>query len=109
MNFDEYQQLALRTANKDLSENDRLAMTALGLVGEAGECADLLKKHLFHGHPLDAVKLTKELGDVLWYIAVMAHEIGVDLEVVAMMNVAKLKARYPEGFTEEKSLNRGEG
>lgn len=109
MNFSEYQEAALRTANKGLGEKDRLAMTALGLAGEAGEVGDLLKKHLFHGHPFDATKIAKELGDVLWYIAVMAHEIGVDLEVVAEMNVAKLRARYPEGFMESRSINRDEG
>ncbi len=109
MKFQDYQQNALRTANTDLDVKGRLAMTALGLVGEAGEVGDLLKKHLFHGHAFDAQKIAKELGDVLWYIAVMSHEIGIDLEAIAEMNVAKLRARYPEGFSEERSKNRVEG
>jgi NTP pyrophosphatase (non-canonical NTP hydrolase) len=109
MNFSEYQTNALRTANTELGPDKRLAMTALGLVGEAGEVGDLLKKVLFHGHHMDPHKIAKELGDVLWYIAVMSHEIGIDLEAVAEMNVAKLRARYPEGFMESRSINRDEG
>jgi NTP pyrophosphatase (non-canonical NTP hydrolase) len=106
MTFDEYQDLADRTRNKDLTLEQCLAMTGLGLGGEAGEAQDLVKKHLFHGHALDKEKLTKELGDVLWYVAVMANVIGVSLSEVAARNIAKLRARYPEGFSVERSVNR---
>jgi len=106
MNLNEYQELAARTANTDLGLKDRLAMTGLGLVGETGECADLVKKHLFHGHPLDKDKLAKELGDVLWYVAIMANSIGLGLDEIGDRNIAKLRARYPEGFSEEASRNR---
>jgi NTP pyrophosphatase (non-canonical NTP hydrolase) len=106
MTFDEYQKLACRTANKDLSSDQMLSMTALGLGGESGEAEDMVKKAVFHGHTLDKEKLTKELGDVLWYLAVMAETIGVPMSEVAEKNVAKLKARYPEGFSAERSINR---
>lgn len=83
-----------------------LAGLSLGLTGEAGEVADYVKKVVAHGHALDADKLAKELGDVLWYTAVMADAIGRSLEDIAAQNIVKLKARYPEGFSHERSLAR---
>ena len=106
MDLDKYQQLASCTMNHDLQPRDYLAMTGLGLGGEAGECADVVKKHLFHGHPLDKDKLVKELGDVLWYVAIMAETLGVPLSEVGEKNIAKLRARYPNGFSTEASINR---
>jgi NTP pyrophosphatase (non-canonical NTP hydrolase) len=76
---------------------------ALGLTGEAGEVADLLKKGFGHGHGVDREKLQKELGDVLWYLAVLADSFGLTLSEVARANVAKLRARYPTGFSIEAS------
>jgi NTP pyrophosphatase (non-canonical NTP hydrolase) len=109
VNFNEYQVLAARTRAHDLNDREALSMAALGLAGESGECADYVKKHLYHGHPLDRDKAVKELGDVLWYVAIMAKEIGVELSEVAEKNIAKLRARYPEGFSTERSMNRSEG
>lgn len=106
MNFDDYQIAAARTINHDLSHRNQLACAALGLAGEAGEAADMLKKHLFHDHPLDRAKLVGELGDVLWYLATLATTLGVTLDEVASGNVAKLRARYPAGFSADKSINR---
>lgn len=85
---------------------DRLAINALGVAGEAGEVADLVKKHVGHGHALDRDKLAKELGDVLWYVAALAHDIGIDLSTVAALNIEKLRRRYPDGFSTERSINR---
>lgn len=101
----EYQRLSLRTANEKCLH---LNNTGLGIAGEAGECADIIKKHIFHGHELDKEALAKELGDVCWYIAITAHLIGYDLEDIMEMNIFKLKNRYPEGFEESKSINRVE-
>lgn len=106
MTINEYQKEALRTASGKCRS---LANCAMGLAGEAGECADIIKKHLFHGHELDKEHLAKELGDVAWYIAVGAELIGYDLEAVLQMNVDKLRARYPTGFSTEASLHRAEG
>ena len=108
--INEYQKAALRTANKGkLSDTELLTNGVLGLSGESGECADLVKKHLFQGHELDTDKLANELGDVAWYLAVASYAIGYSLEAVLQMNVDKLKARYPHGFTCEDSLRRKEG
>jgi NTP pyrophosphatase (non-canonical NTP hydrolase) len=87
----------------------RVLNGALGLSGEAGEFNDLLKKHYFQGHPLDREHLAKELGDILWYIAIAADAIGYDLETIAYMNVRKLQVRYPNGFEADRSLNRAAG
>lgn len=105
MNLNEYQQRAQRTARKD--HPMRLAVAALGLVGEAGECSELVKKHVGHGHGLDSVKLCAELGDVLWYVAELASAAGLTLDEVAEANINKLRERYPEGFSEARSINRG--
>lgn len=108
MQADEYQFLAYRTANKELSHFDQLRNAAYGLNGEAGEVIDLLKKHEFQGHALDQEKLVKELGDIAWYLALACTAIGTPLSAVLQQNVAKLKERYPEGFDPERSVHRKE-
>lgn len=71
----------------------------MGLVGEAGELANKLKKHLRDGIPLSFVKqgMAAELGDVLWYVANLATELGYDLNDIANFNVEKLKSRQERG------------
>ncbi|NOZ49745.1 MAG: nucleoside triphosphate pyrophosphohydrolase family protein [Chloroflexi bacterium] len=106
MNLNEYQKLALRTAGDHGDFQRTLMYTALGLNGEAGEVAELIKKAFFHGHELDRDKLKKELGDVLWYLAVMADALDMPLADVAQHNIEKLARRYPEGFSSQRSRNR---
>lgn len=107
MTINEYQAAALRTAQTDkLTARELLLNSALGLCGESGEVADLLKKHRFQGHDLDFEHIAKELGDIAWYLAVGAYSIGYDLEKILQMNVDKLKARYPDGFSVDRSLHR---
>jgi NTP pyrophosphatase (non-canonical NTP hydrolase) len=108
MNLDEYQELAARTIGRDRTPPQQLANAALGLAGEAGEVADTMKKHLFHGYPLDRDNLVKELGDCMWYIAMFATELGVPLSEIGRTNIEKLRRRYPDGFSEERSRNRSE-
>ena len=109
MNANEYQKLALRTAPGGLSDKELLTNGALGLAGEGGEVADMVKKYRYQGHELDCHKTAKELGDICWYIAIASHAIGYDLDTILQMNVDKLKARYPEGFDAERSINRKVG
>ena len=112
--FDNYQELALRTASPSSIESE-LAMlnsAALGLSGESGEIADHVKKIVYHGHPLDddtRDKIAKEIGDILWYCAIGSRGIGLDLGEIARMNIEKLRKRYPGGFSTEESLNRRHG
>lgn len=108
----EYQQLALRTED-EITKNSgivaRLTQGCLGLAGEAGECADLFKKYMFHGHELDREHFAKELGDVAWYLAVSADAIGCTLDYIFKLNIEKRRERYPDGFDPQRSLHRAEG
>ena len=108
MEFIQYQQAAERTARRTEKDTDRerYANFGMGLSGEAGEVANYLKKVVFHGHELDKGKLAEELGDCLWYLATIATTAGISLGDVAKMNATKLMARYPEGFSEDRSRNR---
>ena len=108
MEANEYQRLAMRTLNPRLDRDEVLLNAVMGLCGETGEFADLVKKHRFQGHPLDREALIKELGDVAWYLAEAACALDAELEDVLQRNIAKLRARYPEGFSEERSIRRGE-
>ena len=108
MELNQYQKLALRTAGHRENTEKVLIYTALGLTGESGEVADIIKKTFYHAHPLDREAMSKELGDVLWYLAVMADGLGISLEQIAQENIAKLRERYPEGFSEARSINRTE-
>ena len=108
MNMNDYQLSAMRTANGMEKRYPMILNGVLGLNGESGECADIVKKHLFQGHELDEKHLAEELGDVLWYVAVTAFSIGYDLDEIAQMNVSKLLKRYPDGFDKARSVNRDE-
>lgn len=106
MTINEYQKMAMTTLNPQLSKKDVLINGVMGLCGESGEAIDIVKKHLAQGHELDREHLIKELGDIAWYLAETATALDVDLEEVLSRNIDKLKARYPEGFSTERSINR---
>lgn len=106
MTINEYQKLAMVTKNPELSGRELLINSVMGLCGESGEVIDLVKKHVSHGHPLNREKLIDELGDVAWYLAECATVLDVTLEEVLERNIEKLKKRYPEGFSTERSINR---
>lgn len=84
----------------------RLLHGAMGLCTEAGELQDQLKKHIFYGKPLDIVNIAEECGDLFWYLAETLTAIDQKFVDVMQRNIDKLRARYPEKFTEEKALNR---
>lgn len=84
----------------------RLLHGSIGLCTEVGELQDALKKHLIYGKPLDLVNVGEELGDILWYLALVADAAGTTLEAAMERNIAKLKARYPDGFSQHAALNR---
>jgi len=106
MNFNDYQRECRKTAIYP-NQGSNITYPTLGLVGEAGEVAEKVKK-LMRDH--DSIltddyreKIVKELGDVLWYASALADELRVSLDHVAEVNLAKLKARQ-----EQNKLN-GEG
>ena len=103
MNANEYQKLAMRTLNPELSRKDILINSVMGLCGESGEAIDIVKKWLAQGHELDKAKLAKELGDIAWYLAEAATALDMPLGDILQGNIDKLKARYPEGFEADRS------
>ena len=106
MTANEYQKLAMTTLNPELSKKDVLINAVMGLCGESGEAIDIVKKWLAQGHELDKEKLAKELGDIAWYLAETAYALEIPLEDILQANIEKLKKRYPEGFSSERSINR---
>jgi NTP pyrophosphatase (non-canonical NTP hydrolase) len=107
MDFNDYQLRAMRTASlKSFEGIQALQNAALGLAGEAGEFADAIKKVSFQGHTLNHAHLAQEVGDILWYCAMAASALGMDLDDIAVQNVQKLQKRYPDGFEVERSLHR---
>lgn len=92
--------------NGTTDKRDCLVNAVLGLNGEAGEFADHVKKHLFHGHELDRVSARKEIGDIQWYIAQACEALDFDLSDVMHENIDKLRTRYPETFNTLDSLRR---
>ena len=108
MTINEYQTLAMTTLNPELSKKDVLINGVMGLCGESGEAIDIVKKHLHQGHELDKEKLAKELGDIAWYLAETAWALDIPLEQILQGNIDKLKRRFPEGFSTERSVMRTE-
>lgn len=106
MTINEYQRLAMKTLNPELSKKDILINGVMGLCGESGEAIDIVKKWLAQGHELDEEHLAKELGDVAWYLAETAFALDIPLEDILAANIEKLKKRYPEGFASERSIRR---
>jgi len=108
MTMDRYQQLAGLTAGAGGQGERRLLVSALGLAGEAGEFANLVKKLVAHGHDIPPRMLADELGDVMWYVAEAATASGLSLGEIALQNVDKLRQRYPNGFEPQRSIDRQE-
>ena len=108
MTINEYQKLAMTTLNPELDKKDVLINGVMGLCGESGEAIDIVKKWLAQGHALDREKLSRELGDIAWYLAETAYALDIPLEDILEANIDKLKKRYLEGFRAADSINRTE-
>ena len=106
MTIEEYEQLAARTLNPALTSEQRLLDATAGLAEEAGEALGMVRKQHFKNHPLDQARLTIELGDALWCLTAAASALGVSLEAVAAANIAKLRKRSPDGYSNENSVRR---
>lgn len=106
LTFEEYQKLSIRTCNDlgDSTSNDTHMI--FGMVTEVAELADAYKKHWAYGKELDMVNVKEELGDLLFYISNFAKFNNINLGEIMYTNVEKLKARYPEKFTNEDATNR---
>ena len=115
VNVHNYHEFAARTEEMDLKEIQermnqphilRLMHSVAGIATEAGEIADIFKKHVFYGKELDLEHLAEEFGDILWYLAILCDLCGYDFERIMEKNIDKLRVRYPEQFSESDALSR---
>lgn len=112
MTPNEYIENCLRTENKNLPSpaingvTPRLEHNILGIAGESGELIDAMKRAKVYGKPFDVVNCMEEWGDIAWFISIGLNEIGKTWEDLFEMNIAKLKARFPDKYSDEKALNR---
>ena len=104
MTPDEYQVECRRTwTNRPITDDDARKMhAALGLASEAGELAGLIIKSMYYGAECDIEKVESELGDALWYLTMLADEYGLKISDIMEANIAKLRARHPDGFSQDK-------
>jgi NTP pyrophosphatase (non-canonical NTP hydrolase) len=105
---DDYVRLAMRSLKPDDNFHYQLNHALHGLASEVGEIADTIKKHIIYKQRFDIENMHEELGDLLWYIALMCFNNGFSLEEVMCCNIEKLKKRYPEKFTEEAAAARAD-
>ena len=108
MTFNEYQALAARTINKELTADESTRHALFTSCAELGEVHSLFQKK-YQGHKIDREHLVKEIGDVFWALAELCTMCGIEMDEVANTNIKKLSARYPNGFEAERSLHRAEG
>lgn len=108
MTFNEYQNEAAQTAV--YSDNSKIIYPALGLSNEAGEVLGKIKKVLRDNNgvysPASVLEIGKEIGDVLWYIAALSRDLGLDMNAIAENNIAKLKDRMNRGVIQGSGDNR---
>lgn len=105
MTMNEYQEFASRTINQSLSREQCTAHALHEIAAECGEIHSIFQKR-YQGHDINYRDLSLEIGDLLWGIAELCTAHGWSLEDIAQANIDKLKKRYPDGFSSEKSLNR---
>lgn len=116
INADNYHHYAKRTDAESYEDpigrfdekTARLTHAAFGLVTEAAEFADPVKKYVYYGKGMDLNHMREELGDMIWYMAIAAMELGVDIHKLMFDNICKLKKRYPEKFTSERAIARAD-
>lgn len=108
MTGNEYQKLASRTMRQDISKMEQEYHALHGMVGEIGELHSIYQKR-YQGHEDTDEHRKKEIGDLMWFVAEYCTVCDWSLDDIMQMNIDKLKARFPEGFSAEKSLHRAEG
>ncbi len=108
MNIQDYLPASERTLI-DKGHDMNLLHAAMGISTEAGELMDAFKRKIFYGKALDVVNVKEEIGDLMWYVAILLRELDLDFEDVLQTNIDKLRARFPEKFTEHHALNRDLG
>ena len=105
VNLKLYQQLCKKTAKKFTDKDREISDWGLGVAGEAGDLAGCIKKTIYHGND-QRQGIRENIGDVMWYLAMICNSFGWELEEIIAENIKKLKKRYPKGFT-KKAASRG--
>ena len=109
MDTKKYKEMVLKTESQDFGaiasrlsgkHAIRLLHGSCGIATEAGELLDTIKKYAFYGKEIDTVNVVEEVGDLMWYCAIILDELNVDFEDVMEKNIDKLRARYGEKFSE---------
>ena len=110
MNLKEYKEEAARTFTYRKTELHQkptdLLHCAIGACTETGELLDQFKKHLYYGKDLDLINVGEEIADCMWYLSNLARLLDLDIEKLLDNNIAKLKIRFPDKFSNENALNR---
>lgn len=105
----------LELSDRTCKHVDGLAMDAksydlmhatLGIAGESGEIVDAVKKSVIYGKELDVVNMREEIGDIMWYIALACRTLDFDLGEILDENIAKLKMRYPDKYSDVHAIER---
>lgn len=98
---------AIRTESPNYFQQDpRIVHASMGLVTESAELMDAIKRATFYGKDLDVTNIKEEAGDILWYLAILFDALGTDFQTEQDRVIAKLKARFPDKFSEECVFNR---
>lgn len=110
LSFDDYQKQAIKTAINQDEDFKNLMYRTLGLVGEAGEIAEKIKKIIRDKDSKisvdDKQEIIKEMGDVLWYLQALADSLDVSFSAVAEINLDKIHSRKNRGVTRGSGDNR---
>ncbi len=110
MTFDEYQAQALTTADNTYDPLMEKTIWAMGIAGEAGEVLEKWKKIVAYKNGVftddDIADIAKELGDIVWYIAVFADTLGLSFDDIMAGNLAKLQSRQQRGVISGEGDNR---
>lgn len=112
LSFAEYLTLSEKTLSEkfmigpDETSKQKMLHAVIGLVTESSELLDAFKKHIFYGKELDLINVKEEIGDVLWYLAILFRELDLDPHQSMYDNIEKLRKRYGEKFDEQKAIKR---
>lgn len=108
MKLKEYQETCKKTAQKCDNKETEIFTWGLGIAGEAGDVASCIKKTISHKNDVrEGIK--ENIGDTMWYAAMICNFFGWDFEQILDENIEKLKKRYPEGFTFEEAQKKRKG
>ena len=104
--MDRYKEFVISKCSEKTISNMELT-AVLGMAGEAGEIADVLKKRMFHDHRAGPGSMVEELGDLFFYFTLMLEAYNYALDTIVDFNIRKLDERLPDGIESERSMNRG--